>query len=571
VTRGLSKGLKIDFVNPPGGIDMADQLEAFKLVTGPLDKEFPGTVIRIPFRTQEQANASEISSVTVTADNILTFFEKFQADVAESLLFMRNIERVTFSIDGKQLGETTILQVEKIREARSAVKSAIIGMNSHSGAVPYQISQKYKHNDCDIELIGAYLVQHTIFDMHAQVPNELKSWAVETKALPWIALAARLDEGCESPSYNGRIFVTLPLPVPLDYTRVNIHGAFALQRDRRHLWTDNDALGGTKLTEVDWNNFMFQVVIPVAWKQLLLELTHHGVQVTNYFPLMPVSTGSLWLNLTEAVLDQVLTERCPVWYSTTNQFLPLDEGFLDDGVNDDALLDVLERLNMPLFKQNPDQILNLLRSRRHGRTTVNATTVCSWLRQQTNPPLFSISEAMCVLQYVCRDRKLGQLYDVPVFLTHNGQLRSLSQRCATAKHGQFDSKFYVGTDEEATLFDKSGELFLALDKYPDFVSDQINAGILELSEILNVERFGVGSFKKFCAERLTPTVPFHLEYPETVKMSQFCISFKWIQSLWSWLDQNSLAQVSEAVNLQWLIPLDDGKSLCRALPHHRSG
>jgi hypothetical protein len=38
MTPGMSRGLKIDFVNPPDGLDMTDQLEAFKSVTGPLTK-----------------------------------------------------------------------------------------------------------------------------------------------------------------------------------------------------------------------------------------------------------------------------------------------------------------------------------------------------------------------------------------------------------------------------------------------------------------------------------------------------------------------------------------------------
>jgi hypothetical protein len=176
---------------------------------------------------------------------------------------------------------------------------------------------------------------------------------------------------------------------------------------------------------------------------------------------------------------------------------------------------------------------------------------------------------MCVLQYVCGDGKLDQVYDVPVFLCCDGQLRSLSQRCATTSTGQFNSTFYIGTDEEATLFDKSGELFLALNRYPPFVSAQIDADILGLSKILIVERFGIGAFKKFCAERLVPATPFHFQHPETVEMSQFNLSFEWIQSLWDWLDQKSPSEVSEAVSLKWLIPLDDGKSLYRALHPHR--
>jgi len=540
---------------------MTDQLDAFKLVANPLDREFAGTVIRIPLRTQNQAKTSEISNVAVSPEELLAFFESFQVDVAESLVFMRNIERVTFSINGEELGTTTLLHIAQVRKARSAVSSAVLTMTPHSGAVRYVISQKYKHDACSVESTRIYQVQQTIFDMHTQVPSDLITWALESKAFPWVTLAARLDEG--SPSRESRIFVTLPLPGTLDNTCVNIHGIFALKRDRRSLWTDDDSKGGTQLKEIDWNNFLFKVVIPIAWNRLLVELTRQGcVRVADYFPLMSASPGSIWLTLTKDVLNEVLNERSKIWYSTTDLFLPLEEGYLVDEAQDTTFIDVFQRVSMPLFKQVPDQILRLLSNSSHTYTTVNPASVCNWLRrrdQQTKAPLLVVSDAMCLLQYICRRGELEQLYDISVFLCCDGQLRPLSLRPVTAEIASFDSQFYIGTDEERNLFNERGDLFLSLDTYPSLVSTQIRDRLPELSKTLNLERFGLREFKKFCADRLFS--PLRLQHPEIIEMSEFGIQFEWIQKLWCWLDQKPLTEVSKAVDLEWLIPLHDGKAL----------
>lgn len=87
---------------------------------------------------------------------------------------------------------------------------------------------------------------------------------------PWITVAARLDGQWSSTT---RIFVTLPLYICIDHTRVN--GVVALSRDRRSLWTDNDAQGTTSMNEVNWNNFLFRSLLLRAWQELLIELRCH--------------------------------------------------------------------------------------------------------------------------------------------------------------------------------------------------------------------------------------------------------------------------------------------------------
>ncbi len=106
----------IDFLKQGVDKDVSDQLEAFRLISTGLDKEFPGTIVRIPFQTKRQAENSEINKSAVIIEEILQHFQEFQNDVVESLVFMKNIEHVTFYLNGKELGFASIVNIKKVQE-----------------------------------------------------------------------------------------------------------------------------------------------------------------------------------------------------------------------------------------------------------------------------------------------------------------------------------------------------------------------------------------------------------------------------------------------------------------------
>src|ERR1700738_4582942 len=97
--------------------------------------------------------------------------------------------------------------------------------------------------------------------------------------------------------------------------------------------------------------------MPITWQQLLVELTLQNVPAVNSFPLMMVTPGALWSTLAEDVLNRVLTQKCRIWYSTTNLFLSIDEGILVSEDHDAAFLNILQELSMPLFRHIPDMVL----------------------------------------------------------------------------------------------------------------------------------------------------------------------------------------------------------------------
>ena len=81
---------------------------------------------------------------------------------------------------------------------------------------------------------------------------------------------------------------------------------FSVSRDRRSLWSELDAADAEIRKEVLWNNFLVTNLMPKVWHDLLVDLTRLKSPVYDYFPLMPLTAGSLFNSLMDRVLERII-------------------------------------------------------------------------------------------------------------------------------------------------------------------------------------------------------------------------------------------------------------------------
>jgi sacsin len=545
-TMPTSRGIKVDFVVQAAGI--ADQLAAFGRCNSVFDRKYQGTVIRIPFRTMAQANKSEITDFVVTPDAVLDEFRSFQSDLAESLLFLKNIERVHFYLDNSMLGRTEISNVEEVRETRSAIKSSIIKGEEKSFSLKMQIGHSFGNADDKVNSIRQYHVQHKFAEIDSQ-DLEFKAWTVKEGVFPWIAVAAAIDP---QHSYaSGRIFVTLPLPILMENTHVNIHGMFALSRDRRSLWSMMDTqLGGRPMNEILWNNFLFKKVIPVAWQEMLIELAKLGRPLYHYFPLALASPGTLWDTLTEDILE--IAVDSPIWYSTTDVLMPLESGYVAVTSPRKELLDALRVMEMPILDNIPSRLL-LIIQRRHSYTPLNPQFARRWLRNRVRNELVASQNPTAVelLRFVMSDKAYIDLHNLPLFPCKDGTRRSLFKHVNIAVP-KFGDAIYVATPEELTLFSGTGNNFLDIGALPIDIAKEIRTDLGTISSVVNLVKFDLDSFRLYAHD-----APFH--DPTNGSMEIVDLDFTWVQKLWRWLDLHDAEKVAAIVDDCYLIPLEGGK------------
>ena len=514
--------------------------------------KFDGTIIRIPLRTAEQAKTSEIIALVVTPDDILNEFKAFQSEVADSLLYLKNIEKIEFRLDHLSLGCAEIINIADIRDTRLQMKNTITNASTGSFAFRLKISHSYNHGAHQITSMRSFHLQHRFADITADASSrDLAQWAAEESFFPWIALAAPLIPWSSSEKQS-RIFVSLPLPIFMKDNLVNIHGMFALSRDRRSLWTPMDAQGAGKETkEIQWNTYLYKNVIPAAWQEMLVALAELGQPIYEYLPIVTPRPSALDETLAADVLRLVINDNRPIWYSTTNKMLPLTDGYLPLEEVPTALLNALQSFSMPIFDKVPEWISTLIRQGSYSHRPLSAGNVRHWLRQQfkagfgTNP-----SSAIELLRYILVDKNYADLHSLPLFLCKDGKLRSLANQ-AYSSIKSFEDGIYVATEEEFQLFGGNGSQFL--DESVCEIS-QIKNDLNAIRKSVNLGSFSLNSFRLYARKQ-------GFEAQDNKVEIDGVADFAWIQRLWKWLDKYSTSEVRTAVEGLCLIPLQSSSKL----------
>ena len=217
---------------------------------------------------------------------------------------------------------------------------------------------------------------------------------------------------------------------------------------------------------------------------------------------------------------------------------------------------------MPIFNFVPDSIIRLIKHIQCPHAILNPSTVRSWLRGNIKSNSIShIHIAMRLLEYVCQDGQIDQLYGLSIFLCRNGKLQSLSKIDQDGGVVKYNSRLYIGTQEESMLFDKNGELFLSVEKYPGPVQAALNAHISSMSVALNLTRFDLRTFACYMSDVLFSSQELSNSAAEAITMMSCGVDLTWIQNLWRWLDSMPVEVVSKSVQSRWLIPLEGRKRL----------
>lgn len=88
---------------------MINQLSAYSSLLLEFNRPLDGTVVRIPLRTAAQAGKSAIRDQRTTISDVQFSMEGFATEVNQGgLLFLKNVTRVSLSVDDELLGITEI-------------------------------------------------------------------------------------------------------------------------------------------------------------------------------------------------------------------------------------------------------------------------------------------------------------------------------------------------------------------------------------------------------------------------------------------------------------------------------
>ncbi len=289
------------------------------------------TMFRFPLRRKR--NESEISKLYPDMEKLLMTFKD---EARKSLLFLDHIKKITLSkidptnnkLEEIYRVETTISpEDEKKREelARKICKLSTLP-TEEIGCERVSYTLTIKENKKEIE---KWLIQKCIGAIittkkRGEIPDGRK-----LGFLPRGGLAARLWAHSSSsetnPVLRGRVYCFLPLPENYTNLPVHVNGHFALDNQRRRLWTNTDGKGGKS----KWNHFMNTCVLPPAYAALIMEARDYlcndeaDNQLSRYHALFPrVFSDSPWRTLTTELyryLGQIKAKVLPLLVPTESK------------------------------------------------------------------------------------------------------------------------------------------------------------------------------------------------------------------------------------------------------------
>lgn len=271
-------------------------------------KPYAGTLIRLPFRTEEEALTSEISQRVYCKYDINSFLECLCEDSKIHLLFLRNI--CTLALDRipkdastpprdaeietmLQVSKTTVTtfripdqtHVAKQQECEKLLMKDDVkgnGVDYHKANVVKVTSQQ-----SGVTEVQSWLL-YSCFGTQQSIKMALQKNKQARFSLPigGVAVPLQMDAYTEKlalveTDFSGKAFCFLPLSIHTGLP-VNINGTFAVTSNRKGLWQSG--------VKGDWNKALLQDPIVNAYVTALLALK----EMAETKQLEPYSYHTFW-------------------------------------------------------------------------------------------------------------------------------------------------------------------------------------------------------------------------------------------------------------------------------------
>ena len=242
-----------------------------------------GTLFRLPLRTKEMADISEVSENVFDTKRVEGLMTMFKESAPSMLLFLNNIKCIKLtSISKDSLGikcyEVKATLSSRAEEERQRMSKIVADSKCKPTADIEYATAFYEldiHESEDLGKVcmsghapieeGQWLVHHSI-----GIPHRHDSVCVEEgcrmSLLPRVGIAAPIRRRLRPAQTN--LFCFLPLPVKWKLP-VQINGHFALDSTRRALWYDSKE--SHRSVKQRWNECLIKFVVAPAYARFLIE------------------------------------------------------------------------------------------------------------------------------------------------------------------------------------------------------------------------------------------------------------------------------------------------------------
>ncbi|CAM4608009.1 unnamed protein product [Leuciscus chuanchicus] len=253
-------------------------------------KGYNGTLIKLPFRTQEEANKSEISSKVYDEERIRSFKNHLTDNSQTHLLFLKSITSMSLQIVPENASTPPWNdQIQTpLKISREVMNSFAVSNDTHLQEIEktFRNSDIKCHNIIDVnkahivkivqdnsdKSLTQYWLLYSCFGTHDSLQMfQRRTEQEHVFSFPIGGIAVPLHKEAktnswspdESLKHEGQAFCFLPLSIETGLP-VHVNGTFAVTSNRKSLWE--------KGVKSEWNKALLKDAVTSAYITTLLEL-----------------------------------------------------------------------------------------------------------------------------------------------------------------------------------------------------------------------------------------------------------------------------------------------------------
>ncbi|XP_072011594.1 sacsin-like [Engystomops pustulosus] len=279
-------GMKLDLQNNSKLLHIfSDQFQPFVDVFGcklvqPF--HFDGTLIRLPFRTEEEARETEICQQAFSNEQINLIMTDFENSSETLLIFLRNVKEASLShlSNGSNPGsQTKKVHVKKVT-VKELLLSQVVPLQQEQLKASKQLCVQMDTLDINCTKIvkigvqrtkstgGKFYVVQSGFGIKQSVQNFIQKENLVCLPVAGVALPLKKNPNngkwtSNLEGFEGLVFCFLPLPVSTGLP-FHINGTFSVMSNRKTLWETT--------TKGEWNKHLLCDAVLVAALTALLQL-----------------------------------------------------------------------------------------------------------------------------------------------------------------------------------------------------------------------------------------------------------------------------------------------------------
>ncbi|KAF7860378.1 hypothetical protein EAF04_008504 [Stromatinia cepivora] len=536
-----SGGNGYNFVEHSENPSLKAHMTVYQSFMKSVKQPFPGTIIRLPLRTAEQAKESGISDRKITVQEMAHVLKKFAEDFGkEGLLFMKHVLKLSVISTITGLIEIEVVNTKAVQLNKSRVNDAIVSTLKNSSQdfdCFFEMELRYKTRTTTTEM--RFLLHHSI--QGNSMSEEIRKWSVAQKSLPWVAVAVPLYVQ-NVPAIHGSLFLVMPLHIPINQPAL-IHGLFSISPDRARLYKSQDHSSQDQLP-AKWNQYLFNSSIPHAWTKLLshLALSPPPEPAFKYWPNKSDDPDNLSKDVLTQVLSLIGNQRLPVWH-TVSGYVGADSGLLATGNEPQSLKLTLANAHIPVVYL-PDKLREEAREL-FSNINLEPRTLCTYLRGKndlvTSWPQATRQE---ILEYILPI--LGSsdfVKGLALFPFEDGTCRAIDDHLAFVHRDEF----------EAELFRHDPKHNLDVKRFSRPI-------LTTLQDRLKTSKFHPHIRHRSASDLTKYAMTYFFNKlrvdADVTALDPDQISF--VTKTWTWIRRNSSVQNDSIASL-WLLPLANGK------------